>query len=123
MIRSTVLLAILIALAAPGTARAQSLGTFRWQLQPYCNVLTEAVTQTGSVYRLEGTDDRCGANSDQASVTGVAYPNPEGTIGFGITIVTPDELVDALRRATSARWAGHNGHGTPVAWRMDRARI
>ena len=36
--------------------------------------------------------------------------------------VTPDELVDALRSAISARWAGRDDHGTPVAWRTDRAR-
>jgi hypothetical protein len=64
------------------------LGTFRWQLQPYCNIVTVAVTQTGSTYRLEGTDDQCGAGRDQASVLGTAFPNPDGTIGFGMTIVT-----------------------------------
>ncbi|MDH4063125.1 MAG: tail fiber domain-containing protein [Acidobacteriota bacterium] len=89
MTRTATLLAALVALAPAGVASAQSLGTYRWQLQPYCNVVTVAVTQIGSVYRLEGTDDRCGANSDQASVTGVAYPNPDGSIGFGMTIVTP----------------------------------
>ena len=36
--------------------------------------------------------------------------------------LTPDELVYALRSAISARWPGRNEHGTPVAWRMDRAR-
>jgi hypothetical protein len=29
-----------------GDAGAQSLGTFRWQLQPYCNVVTVAITRT-----------------------------------------------------------------------------
>lgn len=46
-------------LAVPATA--QPLGTFRWQLQPYCNVLTLNVVQ-GGVYTLDGTDDRCGAS-------------------------------------------------------------
>ena len=32
------------------TAEAQSLGTFRWQLQPFCNVVTVNVTQQGAVY-------------------------------------------------------------------------
>jgi outer membrane receptor for ferrienterochelin and colicins len=36
--------------------------------------------------------------------------------------LTPDELVYALRSAISARWAGRNEHGTPVAWQLDRAR-
>jgi hypothetical protein len=71
-----------------GDAGAQSLGTFRWQLQPYCNVVTVAITQNGAVYRLEGTDDQCGGGGDKASVTGTAFPNADGTIGFGLNIVT-----------------------------------
>ena len=56
---TTLVLAALTLL--PAAADAQSLGTFRWQLQPYCNVVTLAVTQVGGIYRVEGTDDRCGA--------------------------------------------------------------
>ena len=68
-------------------ADAQSLGTFRWQLQPYCNVVTINVTGVAGVYTLEGYDDQCGAPT-RAPLTGVATPNPDGTIGFGFTIVT-----------------------------------
>lgn len=68
-------------------ADAQSIGTFRWQLQPYCNVVTLAVTQVGGIYRVEGTDDQCGGAADKASAIGTAFPNPDGTIGFGLTIV------------------------------------
>jgi Chaperone of endosialidase len=71
-----------------GTALAQPVGTFRWQLQPFCNVVTVAITQNGAVYRLEGTDDQCGNGADAASVTGTAFPNADGTIGFGLNIVT-----------------------------------
>ena len=71
-----------------GTAAAQPVGTFRWQLQPFCNVVTVAITQNGAVYRLEGTDDQCGGGADAASVTGTAFPNADGTIGFGLNIVT-----------------------------------
>ena len=76
-----------VVLAVPA-AEAQSVGTFRWQLQPYCNVVTVAIFQTGGVYRLEGTDDQCGGGRDLASVQGLAFPNPDGGIGFGMTIVT-----------------------------------
>ncbi|MGD9902133.1 MAG: hypothetical protein AB7U83_01590, partial [Vicinamibacterales bacterium] len=69
-------------------AAAQPLGTFRWQVRPFCNVVTVAVTQNGAIYRLEGTDDQCGNGADAASVTGTAFPNPDGTIGFGFTVVT-----------------------------------
>ena len=71
-----------------GTAVAQPVGTLRWQLLPFCNVITVAITQNGAVYRLEGTDDQCGGGADAASVTGTAFPNADGTIGFGLNIVT-----------------------------------
>ncbi len=90
MIRNIVwcggVLAALVA-AAPSPVAAQTIGTFKWQLQPYCNVVTLAVSQVGGVYRLEGTDDQCGNGADKASAMGTAFPNPDGTIGFGLTIV------------------------------------
>lgn len=84
---------ILIALATlcisgvAGTAVAQTVGTFRWQQQPYCNVITLTVVQQSGVYQVDGFDDQCGA-ATRAAVTGMAFPNPNGTIGFGLTVVT-----------------------------------
>ncbi len=75
-------------LLVPLTAGAQSLGTFRWQLLPYCNVLTLHIAQQGAVYTLDGTDDRCGA-AQAASARGMAFLNPNGTIGFGVTMIQP----------------------------------
>jgi hypothetical protein len=46
---------------AASLAEAQPLSTFRWQLQPYCNVVTVNVTQQGAVYTMDGYDDQCGA--------------------------------------------------------------
>jgi hypothetical protein len=66
---------------------AQTIGIFRWQLVPYCNIVSVAITQTGTIFRLDGTDDQCGAGT-QASVTGEAYLNPNGTIGFGFAVVS-----------------------------------
>ena len=72
------------------TAGAQSLGTFRWQLQPYCNVVTVQIVQQGAVYTLDGFDDQCGA-PQRAPLVGLATPNPDGSIGFGLHIVAvPD---------------------------------
>lgn len=68
-------------------AQGTILGTFRWQLQPYCNVITATVVQLGSIYQVNGTDDQCGA-ARAASVVGLAFPNPDGSIGFGLTTVT-----------------------------------
>jgi hypothetical protein len=71
------------------SAWAQPLGTFRWQQQPYCNILTLNVIFEGGNYTLDGTDDLCGA-PQKASVTGIAYLNPDLSIGLGLTIVAPD---------------------------------
>ena len=100
----------------PVAAEAQSLGAFRWQLQPYCNVLTLTVTQSGGAYRLEGTDDQCG--SARAAAIGMAFQQLDGTIGLGLTIVgSPDGSpvhIDAkINLATlGGTWrdsAGHTG--------------
>ena len=64
---------------------SQSFGVFRWQLSPFCNVLSLHVTYVAGTYRLEGFDDQCGGA--RAAVIGMAVPNPDGSIGFGLTIV------------------------------------
>ena len=74
-------------LAGSSFGEAQTLGAFRWQTQPYCNVLTLTVTQDGGQYHLAGTDDQCGA-AQKAGVVGLGFPNPDGTIGFALTLVT-----------------------------------
>jgi Chaperone of endosialidase len=71
-----------------GTAVAQSLGTLRWQLQPYCNVVSLAVTQDGSIVTLDGTDDQCSSTGPRAAVSGTAFQNPDGSIGFGLNVVS-----------------------------------
>jgi len=53
-------------------AAAQPLGSFRWQLQPYCNVVTVAVVQQGGQYQLDGTDDQCAA-AQAAGMRGLAF--------------------------------------------------
>jgi hypothetical protein len=70
------------------SANAQPIGTFRWQMQPYCNVVTVNVTQQNAIYTLDGPDDRCAA-SQAASVVGVAFLHPTGMVGFGLSIVLP----------------------------------
>ncbi len=77
---------VLMIAIAPLVASAQTIGAFRWQLQPYCNVITLTVSQMGGVFALDGYDDQCGA-SQRASVAGTAFFNPDGSIGFGLAIV------------------------------------
>jgi C1q domain len=85
--RVAILTLMLGALLPVLPAAAQPLGSFRWQLQPYCNVITVAVVQQGGQYQLDGTDDQCGA-AQAAGVRGLAFQNPNGSIGFGLAIVT-----------------------------------
>ncbi len=79
-----VFLVCLLAQAWP--VSAQPLGTFRWQLQPYCNVVTLAITQLGSQFRFEGFDDQCNA-ATRAAVTGLGVPNADGSFEFGLTVI------------------------------------
>lgn len=72
---------------AARAVEAQPLGTFTWQLQPFCNVVTVNVTQQGAVYTMDGYDDQCGA-ARRAPIVGLGTPNPDGSIGLGWNIVT-----------------------------------
>ncbi len=89
---------------------AQPLGTFRWQLQPYCNVLTVRVDDAGGVFRLDGFDDQCGA-PERAPAVGVATLNPDGSIGLGVHIVVAPE---GRALSLDARVNPGDGQGT---WR------
>ena len=79
--------AAVAAVVGSGRAEAQTVGTFFWRLAPFCNVVTLTVTQQGAGYVVDGYDDQC-SFPQRAPVVGVATPNPDGTIGFGLTIVT-----------------------------------
>lgn len=116
------ILSAVCALAA-STATAQPVGTFRWQQLPYCNVLTLAVTQAGAIYRLEGFDDQCNGGR-RATAVGVAVPNPDGTIGFGLTLVTNNGAasggsplhLDAAISLTSLGGTWRDSAGRTGAW-------
>ena len=77
-----------LGLVSPVAAAAQPVGTFAWQTQPYCNRIVVAVTQVGATYTLDGYDDQCGGANPRAPLTGAAAINPDGSIGFGLNIVT-----------------------------------
>lgn len=83
-----VVVAVLVLTGGPGVrGQGATLGTFRWQLLPFCNVVSLTVVQQGGQYHVDGTDDLCNAPR-QASVVGRAFPNPDGSIGLGLTTVT-----------------------------------
>jgi hypothetical protein len=81
------LIAVVLVLVCVAPVVAQPIATLRWQLAPYCDLITLTVTQTGGTLTLDGFDTRCDTNR-LAAVTGVALPNPNGTVGLGFTIVT-----------------------------------
>lgn len=87
MTRAPHLIWALCGLLLPLAANAQPIGTFSWQLQPFCNRVTVNVTQNGGIYTADGYDDQCGG-PQRAPLVGLGTPNPDGTIGFGLHIVT-----------------------------------
>lgn len=95
----TLVTAVVVVGLSSEDSSAQPLGAFRWQLQPYCNVIEVTVVQQGAQYQLDGTDDQCGADR-RAAVTGMAFLNPDGSIGLGLSIVTTPGGVPAHIDAT-----------------------
>ena len=87
MKRLALLAMVVTAISASVPLGAQTVGSFTWQLQPFCNAVTVTVTQQGGAYTLDGFDDQCGA-TQRAPLVGIATINPDGSIGFGLHIVT-----------------------------------
>ncbi|MCC7240964.1 MAG: tail fiber domain-containing protein [Acidobacteria bacterium] len=77
-----------LSLGIAPAAVAQTLGTFTWRLEPYCNVVHFTVTPDGAAYRLTGFDDQCGAG--QVPAAGVVTPNVDGTFTLVFYLVGAD---------------------------------
>jgi hypothetical protein len=84
--RLPLVIGVLLALW-PQASVAQPLGAFRWQLQPFCNVVHVNVAHQGGLFTLDGFDTQCDAGQ-RAPLVGVATPNPDGSIGLGLHVVT-----------------------------------
>jgi hypothetical protein len=69
-----------------GESSGQVLGTFRWQLSPFCNVLTLTVLQAGSELLLSGIDDNCGL-ATPSGAHGKALVLPSGSVGMDVTVI------------------------------------
>lgn len=106
-VNRVLLVGVLVQLASIWTlASAQVLGVFRWQMQPYCNVVTFTVIQQGPTYQLTGSDSLCGAPV-WAPATGTATPNPDGTVSLGFDIVLPTgATAHVSARVTLADFSG-----------------
>jgi hypothetical protein len=70
-------------------AAAQPLGTVRWQLVPFCNVVTFSVQQILSAFILVGADDQCGAPPPAAAV-GTGVLQTDGSVRLGFTTIGPN---------------------------------
>lgn len=97
---STFIAAVAMTLVGVSELDAQVIGTFRWQFAPFCNVVTLTVEQKAGSYVLSGFDDMCGA-PQRAPANGTAQPNPDGTIGIGVTVLRPDGLPSTTRRRST----------------------
>ena len=107
--RITTLGAVALAMTVLATsASAQVLGTFSWQMQPYCNTVTLTLTTVPAGFALDGSDDQCGA-ATKGSATGIGVFNPNGTVGVNFTIVTSP---GGKGVQVSAQVSPANGQGT-----------
>lgn len=79
--------ALLLGVFSTADVSAQTAFTLSWQMQPFCNVVTLAVTPTPTGFTLDGSDDQCGA-ATKAGAVGTAVLNPNGTAGLNFTIVS-----------------------------------
>lgn len=76
----------LVGIISSSAVSAQTLGTFRWRTEPFCNVLNLTVTQNGATFTLDGFDEQCGGNP-RLPVHGIAVPQPNGTLTLGLSVV------------------------------------
>lgn len=60
------------------------IGTFHWQLHPFCSTLSLTVIQEGGRYRLQGTES-CAANDVSRPVYGTATVDAEGIVYLSLS--------------------------------------
>lgn len=103
LVLSTVLLGV-------GQSRGDVLGTFRWRLEPFCNVVHLTVIQEGAPAEggaglLSGFDDNCGF-SGGLPVSGTIFASPSGFF-VGSFTTTGQNVVSVNTLVTIAQ----NGSG------------
>ena len=100
----------LVSILIASSAGAQVLGTFSWQMHPYCNVVTLTLTTTPSGYTIDGADNQCGA-ANQASAVGLASFNASGnvTLNFSIVLAPSARAVHVSAVVSPANSVGNSG--------------
>ena len=107
-IRLASLSTLVLVLSMPMGAMAQTFGTFSWQMQPYCNVVSLTLVNTPAGFTLQGTDDQCGA-VNKAGAFGIASFSTAGNVTANFSIVTAPS---AKAVHVSAIISPANGNGT-----------
>lgn len=103
-----------VCLLNPTRAAAQYVGTFAWQLQPFCNRVVVAVTQSPGGYELRGYDDQCGGSQPRAPLTGNAVLNSDGSVQLALSLMTPTAVpigVAATVNLASSSGPWHDSRG------------
>jgi hypothetical protein len=116
MSRHHLLAAVVAAAALLGhvdTVAAQTIGSFRWNLAPFCNVVTVTVVQVGGAFSLAGSDDQCGLQSPTA-VEGTLVLSPGGTVTGHLIGATTNSANPFMTRV-SLNTGNFNG-----TWQDDR---
>jgi hypothetical protein len=97
--RPFAMLTALLVASGGAAASAQTLGTFPWQIAPYCNVVTFTISVDGAGFRLTGFDDQCG--STQLPAAGAVTLRSDGQYGLSFYVVTPTGLATHLTAVLS----------------------
>ena len=106
---------------AASSASAQVLGTFTWQMQPYCNRVSLTLTTGAGGFVLHGVDDRCGATV-RGSASGAAVFNGDGSVSLNFAIATaPAGTVVHVSASVSpttgqGTWSDDLGHSGTFAF-------
>ena len=101
-----------ICISASPAHAATDVGVVRWQLAPFCNVLTLNAVVEGAGAVLSGFDDNCGGAHSAAY--GTVSVNPDATLNLGVTIVTgggPGEHLDAVLNLATVSGPFHDASG------------
>ncbi len=77
------LLSIILFIFGINLANAQVLGTYRWNLAPFCNVIKLTVTKLDGGFSAIGSDDQCGLN-EQLSTSGSFITLPNNGFSKGV---------------------------------------
>ncbi|MGE0462223.1 MAG: hypothetical protein AB7Q16_12705 [Vicinamibacterales bacterium] len=108
----------LFALMLPALSAAQTIGTFHWRMEPYCNTLTLTVVQDAAGIRVQGVEDLCEFIYVPQAVEGSAVLGSDGIAWVGLSTGVPGGFTFEGNRVTlSIDTATLNG-----AWADDAGR-